>query len=170
METVIMDFLDLAASRFSVRKYRADKLEREKLDKILKAAELAPTGMNFQPFHLIVAQSDDALKKIAKAANIYGAPTAIIVCADCNKAWKRPCDSKQITDIDASIVTDHMMLEATDLGLGSLWVCLFDPEVLREEFNIPENLVPVNILALGYTDWTLRPKKRVNIGELCEFV
>lgn len=52
-----------------------------------------------------------------------------------------------------------MMLEATDLGLGSLWVCLFDPEVLREEFNIPENLVPVNILALGYTDWTLRPKR-----------
>lgn len=55
---------------------------------------------------------------------------------------------KKLTDIDASIITDHMMMEATDLGLGSVWVCYFKPSVLKTEFNLPSNLEPVNILAI----------------------
>ena len=49
-------------------------------------------------------------------------------------------------------MTDHMMLRATELGLGSLWICMFNSEILRKEFQIPENLVPVNILVLGYAE------------------
>lgn len=165
-----MGFLELASKRFSVRKYRDTPVEKEKLDKILKAAEVAPSGMNFQPVHLIVAQSKESIEKISKAAKIYNPPVAIIVCADTDKAWTRPYDGKQIGDIDASIVTDHMMLQATELGLGSLWVCFFKPDILREEFNIPSHLTPVNILVLGYTDWTLPPKKRISFEELTEFV
>ena len=104
-----------------------------------------------QPVHLIVAQSDEALAKVGKAANIYGAPLAIIVCADHNKAWVRPFDKKQTGDIDASILTDHMMLQATELGLGSVWVCYFKPDVLSKEFDLPANLEPVNILVVGYS-------------------
>lgn len=166
----MMDFLTLAANRFSVRKYNGAPIEKEKLNKILKAAELAPSAVNKQPIHLIVAQSKEALEKIGKGAKIYGAGCAIIVCADSDKAWVRSYDQMQTTDIDASIVTDHMMLEATDLGLGSLWICMFDPQVIREEFNIPKNLTPINILALGYTDWTLPEKKRVSFEEFTEFV
>ncbi len=59
-------------------------------------------------------QSEEGLSKIGKAAGIYGAPLAIIACADHNKAWVRPFDKKQTCDIDASILTDHMMLQATD--------------------------------------------------------
>ncbi len=55
-------------------------------------------------------------------------------------------------DIDASILTDHMMLQATELGLGTVWVCYFKPDVLREEFNLPANLEPINILVIGYSD------------------
>ena len=84
--------------------------------------------------------------------SIYGAPLAIIVCADHNKAWVRPFDQKQTNDIDASILTDHMMLQATELGLGTVWVCYFKPDVLREEFNLPANLEPINILVIGYSD------------------
>ena len=54
--------------------------------------------------------------------------------------------------IDASILTDHMMIEATSLGLGTLWACWFNPEVIRTEFAIPEDYEPVNILAIGYAD------------------
>ena len=54
--------------------------------------------------------------------------------------------------MDASIVTDHMMLRATELGLGSVWICRFKPDVVREAFALPENLEPVNILAVGYAD------------------
>lgn len=59
---------------------------------------------------------------------------------------------KQIGDIDTSILTDHMMLQATELGLGSVWICYFKPDVISREFGFPENLEPVNILAVGYSD------------------
>lgn len=147
-----MDFLSLAKKRYSVRSYTDQKVEQEKLDAILEAAHVAPTGGNRQPQHLIVVQSDDGLNKIAKAANIYNAPLAIIVCSDTEKVWTRPFDGKKLTDIDASIITDHMMMEATDLGLGSVWVCKFKADVLKAEFELPSNLEPVNILVLGYAD------------------
>ncbi len=145
-----MDFMTLAKKRYSVRSYADQKVEHEKLAQILEAARIAPTAKNQQPVKLLVVQSEEGLAKIGKAANIYGAPLAIIVCADHDRAWTRPFDGKQSTDIDASILTDHMMLEATALGLGSVWICFFKPDVLREEFALPENLEPINILAVGY--------------------
>ena len=146
-----MEFLNIAKQRFSVRSYTSQHVEPEKLEKILEAARVAPTAANLQPIRLIVAQSEQSLAKIGKAANIYGAPLAIIVCADHEKAWVHPFDKKQTGDIDASILTDHMMLQATELGLGSVWVCYFKPDVLSEEFNLPSNLEPVNILVIGYS-------------------
>lgn len=129
-----MDFIELAKKRYSVRNYSNKKVEPEKLNRILQAAHVAPTAANLQPVHLIVVQDEDGLAKIGKGANIYGAPLAIIVCADHNKAWVRPFDKKQTCDIDASILTDHMMMEATELGLGSVWVCYFQPEVIKRNF------------------------------------
>ncbi len=147
-----MEFLEIARKRYSVRKYQQKEVEKEKLDRILEAARVAPTGANFQPYRLIVAQQEESLNKIKKAANTFGAPLVIIVCGDHDKAWKRPFDGKKLVDIDASIVTDHMMLQATELGLGSVWICYFKPDVIKEEFNLPDNLEPVNILAIGYAD------------------
>ncbi|SCN22876.1 FMN reductase [NAD(P)H] [Clostridium sp. N3C] len=145
-----MEFLELAKKRYAVRKYEDKKVEEEKLKKILEAARVAPTAANRQPQRLIVVQEEEGLNKIKKAANIYGAPLAIIVCGDHDAVWKRQLDGKEALDIDATIATDHMMMEAADLGLGSLWVCAFNPTVIREEFNLPENVEPVNILAIGY--------------------
>lgn len=149
-----MDFIELAKRRCSVRAYEDRKVEPEKLERILEAARIAPTAKNLQPVKLLAVQSGEGLEKVGKAANIYGAPLAIIVCADHQRAWTRPFDSKRSTDIDASILTDHMMLEATELGLGSVWICFFKPDVLREEFSLPEHLEPVNILAVGYASGT----------------
>lgn len=148
----IMDFITIAKQRMSVRDYKETKVEPEKLEQILEAAHVAPTAANLQPIRLIAVQSEEGLAKIGKAANIYGAPLAIIVCADHDKAWVRPFDQKQTGDIDASILTDHMMLQATELGLGTVWVCYFDPAVLRKEFDLPANLEPVNILVIGYSN------------------
>ena len=147
-----MDFISIAKQRQSVRSYKDQKVEPEKLEQILEAAHVAPTAANLQPVHLIAVQSEEGLAKVSKAAGIYGAPLAIIVCADHNKAWVRPFDQKQTGDIDASILTDHMMLQATELGLGSVWICYFKPDVIRKEFGLPDNLEPVNILAVGYSD------------------
>jgi nitroreductase len=147
-----MEFLNIVKSRYSVRSYVDKKVEKDKLDKILEAAHVAPTAANLQPVHLLVVQEKKGLDKIGKAANIYNAPLAIIICSDHLKAWKRPFDGKQTIDIDASIVTDHMMLEATELGLGTVWICYFKPDVIRKEFALPDNLEPINILAAGYSD------------------
>jgi nitroreductase len=145
-----MDFMEIAKKRYAVRKYSSKAVEKEKLMKILEAGRIAPTGANKQPQRMIVIQEEEGMEKLKKCANVYGAPLAIIICADHNVTWKRPFDDKDIADIDVSIVTDHMMLEATELGLGTVWICYFDPEVLRKEFNIPEGVEAVNILAIGY--------------------
>lgn len=147
-----MNFIDIAKARFSVRNYAGKPVESDKIDRILEAAHVAPTAANLQPIRMILVQSQNGLKKVGKAANIYGAPLAIIVCADHNRAWVRPFDKKNTCDIDASILTDHMMLQATELGLGSVWICYFKPEVISREFQLPDNLEPVNILTIGYSN------------------
>jgi nitroreductase len=145
-----MDFLELAKRRYSVRSYYSKQVEEDKLKKILEAGRVAPTGANRQPQRLIVVREAKGLEKLKKAANVYGATLVVIVCADHNTSWKRSFDRKDVADIDASIVTAHMMLEATELGLGTIWVCHFNPLILKKEFNIPENIEPINILGIGY--------------------
>lgn len=145
-----MSFLEIARKRFAVRKYETRKVEEFKLLQILEAGRIAPTAANKQPQRIIVIQEEAGHEKLKKAANVYGAPLALIVCADNSSVWKRPFDGKVTVDIDASIVTDHMMMEAVELGLGTLWICYFKPDILKAEFNIPDNIEPVNILAVGY--------------------
>ena len=88
------------------------------------------------------------------------------------KAWKRPFDGMQTTDIDASILTDHMMLEAVEQGLGTVWICYFKPDVLKAEFKLPDSLEPINILAIGYADASVvKPAKdRIPVKELVEYL
>lgn len=165
-----MEFSELIAERHSVRSYVPKKIEVEKRSAILEAGRIAPTAANLQPVKVLVIEEKTGLEKLGKAANIYGAPLALIVCSDRNTAWKRPFDGKRTTDIDASIVTDHMMLKATELGLGSVWICYFKPDVLKSAFNIPDNLEAVNILAVGYSDEASAPAKfRKDISEFAFF-
>lgn len=147
-----MTILDIAKKRSSVRSYADTAVEKEKLESILEAAHVAPTAANMQPVKLFVVQNKEKLAGIEKAANIYDAPVAIVVCADKTKAWTRPFDGKITTDIDASILTDHMMLEATAQGLGSVWICFFKADILKKELALPDNLEPINILAIGYSN------------------
>ena len=113
---------------------------------------MAPTAHNYQPQRLLVLEKEENLEKLKKASKTFDAPLAIIVCADYEEAWKRSYDGKNSADVDASIITDHMMLQAQELGLGSVWVGSFDPVILKEEFKIPSHMEPVSILIIGYPD------------------
>lgn len=115
-----MDFLALAKKRYACRKYLDRKVEPEKLQQILEAGRVAPTGANRQPQRLVVIQSKEGMERLARCTRDFGAPLAIIVCADTDEVWTRKYDGKKIGDIDASIVTDHMMLCAASLGLDTL--------------------------------------------------
>lgn len=145
-----MNFLELAKKRYSARKYHDKPVEKEKIDLILEAARVAPTGANRQPQRIIVVNTKEYLEKLSKATKFFDAPLVFIICCDTNETWVRSYDGKKLTDIDTSIITDHMMLQATDIGLDSVWICRFEPEILRKEFNIPSHIEPVNILAVGY--------------------
>lgn len=147
-----MDFIELARRRYSSRKYKADKVEDEKIRSILEAGRISPSARNDQPVRVIAVRSPEGLKKLGEACNIYDAPLAFIVCADSEKTWTRSYDGMKTTDIDASIVTTQMMYEATDMGLGTLWICMFKPDVIRRNFGLAESMIPVNVLAVGYRD------------------
>lgn len=144
-------FFELAKERYSVRSYEQRAVEEEKLLQILEAGRIAPTAANIQPQRFLVVSSKDGLEKLSKGVNFHGAPLAIIICGDCENVWVRPFDSKNMIDIDTSIVTDHMMMTAQDLELGSCWLTYFDPKIITKEFNIPTTLEPVSILAIGYS-------------------
>lgn len=94
----------------------------------------------------------EAKEKLSKGVNYHGAPLAIIVCGDHSDVFVRPFDKKDMVSVDATIVADHIVLEAEDLGLSFCWLTYFDPEIIRNEFNIPSNLEPIAIIAVGYAD------------------
>ncbi len=146
-----MELLELLKKRFSVRKFENKKVEKEKLDLILEAGRVAPTACNFQPQRILVLENEDALEKLKKCTPYhFHAPLALVICYDKSVSWKRSDDSYDMGEVDASIVTTQMMLEVESIGLGTTWVGSFDINKLKTEFNIPENIVPVAILPIGY--------------------
>ena len=153
-----MDFLTLAAERYSVRKFQDRPVPREVIDQILEAARLAPTACNNQPQKIITLPSPEALDKLKKCTPChFGAPLAFIICYDKDLSWTRPFDGKSSGDVDASIVTTHLMLEAASLGVGTTWVMWFDPAAVREAFNLPDNIEPTAILPMGYPAEDAKP-------------
>ena len=147
-----MTFLALAQERYSVRSYSDRRVEQEKIDKILKAAQLAPTAVNYQPQMIYVLKSEAALAKINRLCRcIYGAPLVFLICSDERRTWKSQSEPGYTTgEMDCSIVCTHMMLEAWELGLGSVWVRLFDAGEVAEAFGLPAYIRPVCLLPVGY--------------------
>ena len=146
-----VDFLELAKERFSVRKFSNKKVESAKVDLILEAGRLAPTACNNQPQRVLVLDNEVSLDKLKDCTNYhFDAPLAMIICYDNEASWKRRYDNKDEGEIDACIVTCHMMLQVANLGLGSTWVGAFDPIAVRKLYELPENIIPVAILPVGY--------------------
>ena len=167
-----MEFESVIRERKATRKFSNKQVEKEKLDKILEAGRIAPTAKNLQPIKIYVVQSEEGLNKIDKSSKCrYGAKTVLLVCGDKEKSYVK--DGSPIYQMDASIVTTHMMLEATNLGVDNIWIELFDGEILKNEFNIPDNLVPVCLLPIGYRSKLCPPSPfhniRKNIKEIVEY-
>ncbi len=153
-----MDFFQLATDRYSVRKFSDKPVPQEIIDKIIRAGYVAPTACNKQPIRILVCNKDESLASVKKCTEChFDAPVAMLILYDKNECWKRSFDGKTSGDIDASIITTHMMLAAHDLGLGSTWVMYFVPEAVRCEFKVPDNLEPTAMLMLGYPAEDAKP-------------
>ena len=167
-----MEFAELIAKRYSVRAYRPDPLEDEKLQAVLEAARLAPTAANRQPFQLIVlhtAGREAEIGKIYRRPWFVQAPLVIGVCAISSLAWVRESDRFNARLIDAAIVADHLILAATALGLGTCWIAAFNVEAARAVLQLPEEAEPVIFTPLGYPADTPGPKLRKPLNELVRY-
>ena len=149
-----MEFSKLAIEkRYSCRSFQSRPVEKNDLDMILEAGRMAPTAANAQPQRIIAISTPEGMGKLAQCTHYtYGAPAALVVCYDRSNVWVRNYDGKDSGDVDASIVTTQMMLQAADLGIGTCWIGHFDPWRIKELFNIPDHFVPVAILDMGYPD------------------
>lgn len=146
-----MTFLELAKERYSLRKFSDKQIEKDKLDLVLKAGQLAPTACNFQPQRILVLDNEDSLNKIKKCTKYhFNAPTVLLICYDKTVSWKRPYDGNDSGEVDASIVATHMMLQASEIGLCTTWVGYFDSAQVIKEFSLPECIVPVVMFPIGY--------------------
>lgn len=153
-------FIDLAAKRYSQRRFNDNQIESEKLDQILESARLAPTAANKQPQRIkVITKADDLAKVDACTPCRFGAPTVLLICYDKNETWKREFDGACSGEVDASIITTHMMFAAEELGLGSCWVMHFDPQKTIELFDLQAHIVPVAMLPIGYPAENARPSK-----------
>ncbi len=152
-KSATMDFLELTQKRFSARSYKSDPVEQEKINYLLECARRAPSAVNFQPWHFLVIKSEEQRKKVQACYPrdwFANAPVYIIVCVDKSQAWKRKTDDKSHADIDAAIAAEHICLAATSIGLGSCWVCNFDPHLFQHHFRLTGASYPVAIIPIGY--------------------
>jgi nitroreductase len=148
-----MRFSQLITRRYSVRNYKSTPVESHKLEQVLEAARLAPSAVNFQPWHFIIVTQPENLAKIHLTYHrewFKTAPVIIIACADHSLSWKRSIDGKDSAEIDVAIAVDHITLQAADLGLGTCWVCNFDTQRCAEALNLPGFIEPVAMIPLGY--------------------
>jgi len=140
--------------RRSIRRYLDRPVEREKIDKLLKAAMAAPSACNLQPYEFIVVTEPDLLAKVKATAqgSEYSAPMAVVVCADTSNV---PWDGDGWM-IDCSAAIENMLVAAAAMGLGSVWIGSADEAKVRALLDIPERTHVLNMVYFGYPD---EPKK-----------
>jgi len=166
-----MEYFELIKSRYSVRAYRPDPVEDDKLQNVLEAARLAPTADNRQPFQLIVVHTrgrEAELRQIYNREWFTQAPLLICACGVPRLSWVRR-DQRRYLDVDVAIVMDHLILAATDLGLGTCWIAAFNAEAARRILRIPPEVEPLIFTPLGYPADTPPEKVRKPLTELVRY-
>lgn len=165
-----MRFSQLIIKRYSVREFKNTPVESHKLEQVLEAARMAPSAVNFQPWHFIVVTRPENLAKLHLTYHrewFRTAPVIIIACADHSQSWKRNIDGKDSAEIDVAIAVDHITLQAADLNLGTCWVCNFDTQRCAEALKLPGHIEPVAMIPLGYPAIEKAPgKKRKALEEI----
>lgn len=151
-----MNTLDAIFNRKSIRKYTDQKISKEDIETILKAGMAGPSAVNARPWSFIVVEDRETLNKMAdgngKAAQLLKeAPLGILVCGDIDRTYPL---ARDYWVIDGAIACQNMILAATELGIGSVWLGTYpqDEKVKAQSaiFDLPESIIPHSIIAFGY--------------------
>ena len=172
-----MKFADLISRRHSVRKYQNFVPEHRLLEQVMEAAQNAPSAVNFQPWQFLVVSAEPLLSLLKNCYHrewINDAPACIVAIGNHQEAWHRQADGKDHCDIDVSIAVSQLTLQATELGLGTCWVCNFEVEKVRALFDLPQHLEPIALIPIGYpaneVDIEPKVKKRKALGDIVKWL
>ena len=160
-----MDIYEAIRMRTSVRGYRPDEVEDDKLQRILEAARLAPSGKNGQPWRFIVVKDKETRSRLVPACKnqkfLEEAPIIIAACGFEEEAYKKMGGYWNSLPVDIGIALEHLMLAAEAEGLGTCWIGAFIEEEVREILGVPEEAKIVALTPVGYPskEKTIRPRK-----------
>ncbi len=164
-----MEFNELIRERYSVRSYQSREIDETILNRVLDAFRLAPTAANRQALGLVVTKTAGREQELRRVYNTdwFAAQAPVVVCACVvrGKCWVRR-DGKNYGDVDVAIAMDHLILAATNEGLGTCWIGAFDPQAAAEVFGLPEGVEPMILTPLGFPADSARTKLRKEIGQL----
>jgi len=161
-----MEVYEALLKRRSVRKFTEEAVSEEDISKLLHAAMSGPSACNRTPWEFFVVTNEDTLEKLRKAARYskIKAPLAIVVCGNLSKSLPMQLSSFWIQDCSAA--TENILLEATELGLGTVW-CGVHPmkraeNNVSEALSLPEKLIPLNIIHIGHPAEFPDPRDQFN--------
>lgn len=165
-----MELNEALLKRRSVRKYKDTKVKDEDIDALLHAAMAAPSALNKKPWCFYVVSNEDLLAKIrnVNVGTQRVAPLAIVVCANLDECIEGKRGEFWIQDCSAA--TENILLKATELGLGSLWCGIHlqdEPQAkLAKLLDLPANIVPFNVIYIGYADEDLEARDQYNESKI----
>lgn len=167
-----MDIYEAIKIRKSVRSFLDRDIEEDKLQRVLEAARLAPSAKNKQEWRFVVVKDRQKREQLAQAAHdqtfVGEAPVVIACCAETDKYTMR-CGLESYP-IDTAIAIDHLTLAAVSEGLGTCWIGSFESERVKQILGIPQKIVVVELLPLGYPqDPAIKEKSRLKLSETVHY-
>ncbi len=168
-----MDFDDVIRERKSVRKYKSDPIPDEVLERILEAGRIAPSAKNIQPWHFIVIKNREIKEKIAEASRgqyfLAEADVILCGCALEDIAWGKMGGYMSSFAVDLAIALEHMILAATNEGLGTCWIGAFDEKAVKDILGVPKNVRIVGLTPIGYAAEYPKDRGRKTLKEIVSY-
>ncbi|MDH4226884.1 MAG: nitroreductase family protein [Deltaproteobacteria bacterium] len=155
-------FYAISKKRKSIRAFKPDSISDEITSRLLEELRNSESAANRQPWHFIVLKGEDKKRfdHVFTKDGFKTAPLCIVGCAEPKQAWVRKSDNANYAEIDVTIALTRMISAATAEGIGSCWIAAFDPIEVRKTLSLPDAVVPVGIIALGYPETELKVEEK----------
>jgi nitroreductase len=148
---------DALLGRRSIRAYLDRPVEHEKIIKLLQAAMAAPSACNIQPWEFVVLTDPERVRALKAAVVENGSCNAPLVIVVCGHGDYIPWEGDHGL-VDCCAAIENMLIAATAMGLGSVWIGGFDAASIRELLDIPQDVFPVGIAYFGYAAEQKEPR------------